>query len=179
VIISRPSKHIVLYGLILAAFVFLLKWLQWKYLIADHSVEFYVGAVALLFTLLGIWGASKLMRTQTREIVKEVVIVKEVPVVKEVAVVKEVPLLSDGESAPVFDRAAWEKLGLTARENEVLQQLVKGLSNAEIAANLFLSISTVKTHVSNLLFKLNVNSRVKAIEKARALRIIEPGAAIP
>ncbi|HEY8398777.1 MAG TPA: LuxR C-terminal-related transcriptional regulator [Flavihumibacter sp.] len=172
-IISRPSKHIVLYGLMLAAFVFLLKWLQWKYLIADHSVEFYVGAVALLFTLLGIWGASKLMRTQTREIVKEVVIVKEVPVVK------EVPPLRDGESAPVFDKAAWEKLGLTARENEVLQQLVKGLSNAEIAANLFLSISTVKTHVSNLLFKLNVNSRVKAIEKARALRIIEPGAAIP
>lgn len=152
---SKSIQHIFIYGLFLGLFVFVLKWLQWKYLVADHSVEIYVGAVAVLFTVLGVWIAQKLIRPRTEKIIVEKKVL--VPV-------------SDN---PVFDRAAWEKLGLTNRENEVLQLLVKGYSNAEIASELFLSVSTVKTYVSSLLFKLDVSSRIKAIEKAKALNIIE------
>lgn len=152
---SKSIQHIFIYGLFLGLFVFVLKWLQWKYLVADHSVEIYVGAVAVLFTVLGVWIAQKLIRPRTEKIIVEKKVL--VPV-------------SDN---PVFDRAAWEKLGLTNRENEVLQLLVKGYSNAEIASVLFLSVSTVKSYVSSLLFKLDVSSRIKAIEKAKALKIIE------
>ena len=53
--------------------------------------------------------------------------------------------------------------GLTAREVEVLCLVAQGLSNAEIADKLFLSLSTVKTHVNRLLSKLGVTDRTKAL----------------
>lgn len=55
---------------------------------------------------------------------------------------------------------------LTVREEEVLAQLVKGRSNKEIADELFISEKTVKTHVSNILRKLDVKDRTQAVIKA-------------
>lgn len=66
-----------------------------------------------------------------------------------------------------------QKLGLSSREMEVLQLMAQGLSNQEIADKLFLSVPTVKTHSSNLFFKLDVKRRTQAIEKARQLKIID------
>lgn len=63
------------------------------------------------------------------------------------------------------------ELSLTSREHEVLQLLTQGLSNAEIANKLFLSLSTVKTHVSTLFVKLGVKNRTQALEKANRLKI--------
>lgn len=64
---------------------------------------------------------------------------------------------------------------LTRREREVLQFLTQGLSNAEIAERLFLSLSTVKTHVSTLFVKMEVKNRAQALEKANRLKISRQG----
>jgi DNA-binding NarL/FixJ family response regulator len=57
--------------------------------------------------------------------------------------------------------------GLSAREIDVLQSINLGLSNEAIARNLFISVSTVKTHVSSILRKLNASNRVQALTIAR------------
>jgi len=57
-------------------------------------------------------------------------------------------------------------------ESEVLQAISEGLSNKEIAEKLFLSESTIKTHVSNLLVKLNAKRRTQAIQIAKEHQII-------
>ena len=65
-----------------------------------------------------------------------------------------------------------ERLEISKREYEVLQLISKGHSNKEIAEQLFLTESTIKTHVSSLLVKLNAKRRTQAIEIAKAQKII-------
>lgn len=66
-----------------------------------------------------------------------------------------------------------EALGISPREYEVLQALARGLSNREIAESLFIAESTVKTHVSNLLAKLDVRSRTQAVVRAREWGLVD------
>ncbi|WP_400075336.1 response regulator transcription factor [Winogradskyella sp. R77965] len=65
-----------------------------------------------------------------------------------------------------------EELGLSKREYEVLKEVALGLSNNEIAEKLFVSESTIKTHVSNLLVKLDAKRRTQAIQISKSLNII-------
>ncbi len=147
------TKHLLLYGLLLAILVFALKWLQWKFLIIDNSLEIYVGLIAVFFTALGVWVAKQFTKVKTQTIIVE----KEIYVNQaEEVTINEVEL---------------RKLNFSKREYEVLQLLTKGHSNAAIAENLFLSLSTVKTHVSNLFVKLDVKSRTQVIEKSKRLKI--------
>ena len=67
----KSLKHVFLYGLILAVLVFLLKWLQWKFLIVDNSIDIYIGLIAVFFTALGIWVASQIVKPKTKTVVVE------------------------------------------------------------------------------------------------------------
>ncbi len=71
-----------------------------------------------------------------------------------------------------IDTERIEALDLSKREYEVLKEISLGLSNKEIADKLFLSESTIKTHVSNLLTKLNAKRRTQAIQIAKDLQIL-------
>ncbi len=63
-------------------------------------------------------------------------------------------------------------LGISKREYDVLKEMADGKSNQEIADQLFISESTVKTHVSNLLIKLDSKRRTEAIRKAKEVSIL-------
>jgi NarL family two-component system response regulator LiaR len=144
-------KHIILYGTALALLLLLLRWLEWRYLVMDHAIELYSGAIAIVFTGLGIWLAIKLARPKWKTVVVE----------KEVYV--KPGAINEKELA---------RLGLSARELEVLQGMADGLSNQEIAARLFVSLNTIKTHSANIFEKLDVRRRTQAVDKAKKLNII-------
>lgn len=76
------------------------------------------------------------------------------------------------ETAYVVDDKKIGALGISKREYEILCEVANGLSNREIAEKLFITESTVKTHVSNILVKLDVKRRTQAIQKAKELRIL-------
>lgn len=151
--IFHHSQHIFLYGGAIGVLVSALKWLQWKYLTTGNSAPIYLGLMALFFTFLGTWIAMQL----TAQKAAPVFIEKEV-----------YPALPDNHT---INETELKKLNLTAREYEVLRFLARGTTNAEIAEKLFLSLSTVKTHVSSLFVKMNVKNRAQAVEKANRLKI--------
>lgn len=144
-------RLILIYSLSLAVLVFLLKWLQWQFLILDFAMEIYVGAIALLFTGLGVWIARKLSNPPE---------------------LREIQVYDHKVKAFTPDHSAIAQLGLSARELEVLELMAKGLSNAEIAQHLHLSLSTIKTHSFNLYRKMDVQRRTQAIDQAKKMGII-------
>ncbi len=140
-------KTILLYALLLALLIFLLKVLEYKFFVRDLSLEFYIGVVALLFTGLGIWVGLKLTR-------------------------KKNPITPPAGGNFVPNESALQQFGISPREYEVLEGMAQGFSNQEIADKLFVSINTVKTHTSNLFLKLEARRRTQAIQKAKALGLI-------
>jgi len=148
------NKTILFYGLLLAAMLFLLKWLELRFVILNHALEIYIGSIALIFTLLGIWLALKLSK----------------PKVKTVVVEKEIYRTNTADFK--LNEEEMTKLGLSKRELEVLQLMAEGLSNQEISERLFVSVSTVKTHTTRLFEKLDVKRRTQAIEKGKRLSLI-------
>ena len=143
-----------MYGGSLAVLLFLMKWLEYRFILIDHAFEIYIGAIAVVFTSLGIWLALKLSS----------------PKVKTIQVEKEVYIYANDNF--VLNETTLTQLNLSKREMEVLQLMADGLSNQEIAARLFLSLNTVKTHSSRLFEKLEVERRTQAVDKAKKLGII-------
>jgi len=150
----RKHKATVIYSISLAFLLFLLKWLELRFIIFDHSFEIYIGFIAVIFTALGIWLALKLSKPKIETLVVE----KEVYITRNENFILNTSLIS--------------QLELSKRELEVLNLMAQGHSNEEIAAKLFVSLSTVKTHNQNLFVKLDVKRRTQAIEKAKRLNLI-------
>ena len=148
------NKTIIIYGISLAFLMFLLRWLELRFIIFDHSFEIYIGLIAVIFTALGIWLALKLSKPK----IETVVVEKEVYVTRNENFVQDTLLVS--------------QLELSKRELEILSLLAQGHSNQEIAVKLFVSLSTVKTHIQNLFEKLDVKRRIQAVEKAKRLSLI-------
>ena len=150
------KKTILLYGLLAGVLIAGLKLIEYRFLIVEHSIEIYGGIVALLFSAIGIWLGLKLTRT------REKVVVREVPV--EVPVRVSAPFVADPERV--------RQLGITPRELEILEAIAAGLSTREIAARLFVSENTVKTHSKRLFEKLNARRRTQAVQIAKDAGLI-------
>ncbi len=129
----------------MAALIGVLKFIEYRYFVKELSIEIYIGIVAILFTVLGIWMGLKLINKKKEELLTE-------PFVKNESLIN--------------------KFGISNREYEVLELMAKGLSNQEIADQLFISLPTVKTHVSNLFVKLDVERRTQAIKRAKESHLI-------
>ncbi|MEZ4776719.1 MAG: response regulator transcription factor [Bacteroidia bacterium] len=141
------KKTILLYGLLMAALVWLLKYLDYRFLVRDISMEIYMGLIATLFTGVGIWMGLKLTKPKI-----------------------VVPPRELERFTP--DNSCLEQTGISPREYEVLELLAQGLSNQEIADKLFVSLNTVKTHTSNLFSKLDVRRRTQAVQRAKELGLL-------
>ena len=124
-------------------------------MIYDHAFEIYAGAIAVLFTSLGIWLAIKL----TKPKVETVVIEKEI--------------YRDPSIPFVLNEKALDQLGMSRRELEVLQLMAEGHTNQGIADALFVSLNTVKTHGSRIFEKMDVKSRTQAVDQAKKLGLID------
>ncbi|MES2655892.1 MAG: LuxR C-terminal-related transcriptional regulator [Bacteroidota bacterium] len=147
-------KEFFLYGISMAMVLFLLQWLEAHFIVFNYRLDFFIGAIAIVFTVLGIWLALKLVKpkVETRIIEKEV--------------------YRDNPNPTEINQTEIANLGISKRELDVLQLMATGLSNEEIAAQLFISLNTVKTHSSNIFLKLDVKRRTQAVEKAKRLNII-------
>jgi ATP/maltotriose-dependent transcriptional regulator MalT len=148
----RAFRDILLYGLSGGLLILILKLTEYRFLVIEHSVEIYGALIAALFAALGIWLGLTLTRKKTS------IIIKEIPV---------------QPSEPfVADEARLAELAITPRELEILALIAAGLSNREIAARLFVSENTVKTHSSRLFDKLGAQRRTQAVQIAKTSHLI-------
>ena len=150
-------RSVLLFGLLGGALIAVLKLIEYRFLVVEHSLEIYGGLVALIFSLCGLWLGLKLTRPRA-------------PVVQPDA---NPAATSAAPRVPfVVDRVRLEAFGITPREHEILELIAAGLSNREIAEKLFVSENTVKTHSSRLFDKLNAKRRTQAVQLAKEAGLI-------
>src|SRR5256885_2861282 len=146
------KKHILIYGLCGGVLIVILKLVEYRFLVIQHSIEIYGGLIALLFAVLGIWLGLKFTK------IKETVVVKEV--------------LISAQQSFTLNEIRLRELGITRRELEILELIANGLSNREIAEKLFVSENTVKTHSSRLFDKLSAKRRTQAVQIGKEIGLI-------
>ena len=147
------KKHILLYGLCGGVLIVVLKLIEYRFLVIEHSVEIYGGLIALFFSGVGIWLGLKL----TKE--------------KERIVVREVPVPSSGPF--VRNETRQRELGITARELEILELIAQGLSNREIGRTLVISEHTAANHIRSILRKTGCANRTEAASYAHRHNVVE------
>ena len=145
-------KQVVIgFGLLILSLLVLFQLAKFSRFQAGLSFETWIGLFSLVFLIIGIFLSRKLFAPKPTIIEKQII-------------VPEKPF--------VIDEKQLEKWGLSKRELEILGLINEGLSNQQIAGKLFVSENTIKKHVSNIFFKLDVERRTEAVKKAKELRII-------
>ena len=136
------KKTIFIFATLIIALLILFQLSKFSIMQGNSSLEFSIAAIAVIFLFIGIY-----INKQRKDSPKKIEIYE-------------------------TDYVQIEKLGLSRREYEVLCKLAQGHTNKEIASLLFVSESTIKTHVSNVYTKLDVKRRTQAIQKAKELQIL-------
>jgi|SRR5271155_2274678 NarL family two-component system response regulator LiaR len=147
------KRHVLIYGLIGGILIAALRWTEYRFLVVEHSVEIYGGLIAATFAVLGIWLGLRITGRQ------QTIVVKEIPV-------------AGGPFVFVVDEKKREDLRITRRELEILELIAQGLSNREIAAKLFVSENTVKTHSSRVFDKLGARRRTQAVQLGKEFGLL-------
>ncbi|AVI50397.1 helix-turn-helix transcriptional regulator [Pukyongia salina] len=137
------KKTIVVFTLLIIALLTLFQLSKYTVTSGSIQMEVVVAGIALLFLLIGFLLSRRSSTPDT-----------------------------NASEETKIDQRKIEELGISSREYEILQEIAKGLSNKEIAEKLFVSESTVKTHVSNLFTKLDVKRRTQAIQQAKSFKIL-------
>ena len=143
----------VIFGFCLAAMLILMKWIEYSFFIRDISLEVYLGLVGIICLVLGVW-MGKRFRDQKED---------EGP---------QPSLLNKVQSPLPYN--AQNTFNLSPREFEVLVKIAEGHSYQEIADQLHVSLSTIKTHAANLFSKMDVQRRTQAVMVAQQKGILSP-----
>jgi DNA-binding CsgD family transcriptional regulator len=151
----RVKNAALTYGIAGGILIAAVRFAEYRLLILEHSVAIYGALIACLFAGVGVWLGLTITGKE---------------VVREKVVVKEVPAAPDAPFSVNEDRR--RELAITPRELEILGLLAQGLTAREMAAALFVSENTVKTHTARLFDKLGVNRRIKAVEAGRTFGLI-------
>jgi NarL family two-component system response regulator LiaR len=156
------KRHVLIFGLVGGLLIAVLQYTEYRFVVIEHSVELYGALVAILFAAFGIWLGLRI--TRSRETVRETVVVREVIV----------PVVAPSPIAVPFapNTGRQQTLGITARELEVLTLVGRGLSNREIATQLFVSENTVKTHCARAFDKLGAARRTQAVQRGKELGLL-------
>jgi len=150
------KRHVFICGVVGGVLVTLLKWMEYRFLLIDHSFEIYGALVAAIFAGLGIWLGRRL--TEPRRLT--------------VTAVSEPGPTATAAAPFAVDEARRDRLGITRRELEILELVAEGLSNREIAGRLFVSENTVKTHCSRAFDKLGAKRRTQAVQMGKAFGLL-------
>ena len=143
--------YALIYGLCGGLLIATLKFLEYRFIVLEHSIEIYGGLIALLFASVGVWLGLKITKKE------QVIVEREVMVPAQPFALNEQRL---------------QELAITKRELEILGLIAQGLSNREIAEKLFVSENTVKTHSSRLFDKLSAKRRTQAVQRGKEFGLI-------
>jgi NarL family two-component system response regulator LiaR len=152
---KRPVlSHVLLLGLVGGVLIAFLRWSEYQFLVIEHSLEIYGALVAVIFAAFGIWLGIKLTKPREKIILHEVLIPTAAP------------------ATFTLNQPRLDALNITPRELEILTLIAQGLSNREIAARLFVSENTVKTHCSRAFDKLGARRRTQAVQLGKQLGLL-------
>jgi two-component system, NarL family, response regulator LiaR len=153
------KRHVLIFGLLGGLLIATLQYTEYRFVVIEHSVELYGALVAILFSTFGIWLGLRITRrpqTMVREALS--------------------PASGrDAEPASPFapNTDQQQSLGITDRELEILTLIARGLSNREIATQLFVSENTVKTHCSRAFGKLGAARRTQAVRRGKEFGLLQ------
>jgi NarL family two-component system response regulator LiaR len=153
------KRHVLIFGLVGGLLIAILQYTEYRFVVIEHSVEIYGALVAILFATFGIWLGLRITRRRETIVVREVL----------------APAAGQGaQSVSPFapDAAQQQSLGITDRELEILTLIARGLSNREIATQLFVSENTVKTHCSRAFGKLGAARRTQAVQRGKEFGLL-------